>query len=118
MSYNHQPPFEAMFGHMTQIFTQLWGAPRVLRLGGDREITVPGIWRPDHVEQQIGDYVSQRVPWPSLDLRREDLVRLGITDPESELYDALVVIDGRERRLVEIRDDYRAMVRCRAALNG
>ncbi|UFM66797.1 hypothetical protein LOS78_12760 [Paracoccus sp. MA] len=112
-----QPPFDEMFAHMSGIFAEIWGAPRALRLTDGREVTVPGIWRPDHVEQQIGDYVSQRDAWPRLDLRRQDLIAAGVTDPESDLHDAIVEIDGKTRRLVEIRDDGRAMVKCRCALD-
>lgn len=111
-----QPPFAEMFSHMTGVFAEIWGSPYVLTLAGGRVITVSGIWFDDHLDEAITDHdVNQRVVWPKLDFRRAELVGLGLTNPESDLYGATLQIDGSPHKLVKIRDDGKAMVRCRVS---
>lgn len=82
---NIAPAFDQMFGHMSQIFGELWGSDYRIELHDGREIVVRGIYSADHVDWSLHDGVEQRMPWPKLDLRRADLIAAGVSEPESDL---------------------------------
>jgi hypothetical protein len=107
--------FDGMFWHMSQIFSDVWGAPVTLKLHDGREIVVSGIYREYNIEWSIHDGVDQRMPWPKLDIRRADLIAAGVLDPEADLDQAELTLNGKTRMLSEIRDDQRVMVKCRVS---
>lgn len=107
--------FDGMFGHMSQVFVDVWGVPFMLKLHDDREIVVSGIYREDNIEWSVHDGVEQRMPWPKLDIRRADLIAAGVLDPEADLDQSELTLNGKTRMLSEIRDDQRVMVKCRVS---
>ena len=99
------------------LFSGLLGATLADTFGGGRRFTITlmdgrvlpeigGIYEPRYVQVEIGEGGSEYLaPFPRLQLRRDQLKAAGLTDPQSALSGAHVMIDGEGFTLDTIRDD-------------
>lgn len=102
--------FEDLFsGLLGGTLADTFGGGRrfLVTLRGGRMIPdVGGIYEPRHVAVEVGDSGAEfLVPFPRIQLRRDHLKAAGVTDLQSELAGAMVLIDGETVVLDSIRDD-------------
>lgn len=101
-----------MYAAMSSTFTDLWGGGYQITLVDGGVLDVEGIFKMSSREETIGDYgVTQLIDEPRLDVRREQLIAQGVDDPETDLHDATVEVDGTIYRVSKVRDDRKVMVK-------
>lgn len=107
---------DAMYADMSAVFTASFGASYNVQTVDHGVVPLDAIYRPDNIETIIGDNgATQRMKWPRLDFQRDQLILAGLTDPENDLADAQVSINGRISNITSVEDDGRVMVRCRVS---
>ena len=105
-----------MYSDMSAVFTEIFGQTYDIDTESHGIVSIEGVYRPENVEISVGDHgMSQRMPWPRIDFRRDQLFAAGLTDPENDLHGAQIVIDGRIANISDPEDDGRVMVRCRVS---